>query len=519
MIQRSLSQLPPRTILAGTFGVFFIPFILVMLFPSQLDKKMDVGSYVAFHNTAEFFSIMVSLCVFSVGWFTHDQSRDRHALFLGVAFLAVGLIDFMHTLSNAAMPAFITPNSTNKSTQFWICARLLDASAFLLSAFIYPDTQNRWLSRKPLMTAAIALIGLVFTGFVFFQPYMPATAIQGVGLTPLKRHAEYVVIVLLIAAFAAYWRRMAKTGDRVTVHYLAAFIICIFSETVFASYKTGFDTYNVLGHIYKIVAFYLIYKGLFVTAVKNPYIKLREYAARLEQSNRDLLDFSFIASHDLQEPLRKIQTFADRLKSMESDKFSEKRIDYLERMEKSATTMRDLIFDLRKYCGVQIDSESMIRIDLKECAEEAVADLKELCEKTGGAVEIGELPCIEANKTQMRELFQNLICNSLKYHGHEKPLVKIHCDSTYFEGCLELYVEDNGAGFDEYYLDKIFKPFRRLHGKSSPYEGTGMGLAICRKIVERHGGSISAKSEPGKGSTFIVRLPITQVREETPYSV
>jgi len=519
MIQNSFGQLPPRTVLAGTFAVFFIPFILVMVFPAQLDKKMEVGSYIAFHNTAEFFSIMVSLCVFSVGWFTYDQSQDRHALFLGTAFLAIGLIDFMHTLSNAAMPAFITPNSTNKSTQFWISARLFDASAFLISAFIFPETQSRWLSRKLLMTAALAVTGFLFIGVVFFQSYLPATAIPGVGLTPLKRYAEYLAIVLLITAFAAYWNRMAKTGDRMLLHYLAAFIICIFSEGVFASYKTGFDTYNVVGHIYKIIAFYLIYKALFVTAVKNPYIRLKEYAAKLEQGNRDLLDFSFIASHDLQEPLRKIQTFSDRLKNTEYDSMSEKSLDYLERMERSARTMQDLIFDLRRYCGVQSDSEPMIPVDLKECVAEAAADLRGICEETGGTVEIGELPRIEANRVQMRELFRNLICNSLKYHGHEKPLVKVYFDSTCPDGCLEFHIEDNGAGFDERYLDKIFKPFRRLHAKSSPYEGTGMGLAICRKIVERHGGSISAKSEPGNGSTFIVRLPGTQVGREMPRGV
>ncbi|MHC1728942.1 MAG: MASE3 domain-containing protein [Syntrophobacteraceae bacterium] len=514
MIQNVFGQFSTRTLLAGTFALFSLPFTLVILFPAQLDKMMDIGSYVAFHNTAEFFSIMVALCVFSVGWFTYDQSKDRHALFLGTAFLAVGLIDFMHTLSNAAMPAFITPNSTNKSTQFWISARLLDASAFLVSAFIYHNSQSRFLSKKPLMTISIALTGATFIGFTFFQSYMPVTAIHGVGLTPLKRYAEYLVIVLLIAAFAFYWRRMQKTGDRTITNYLAAFIICIFSEAAFASYTTGFDTYNVVGHIYKIIAFYLIYNALFVAAVKNPYIKLKEYTTKLEQSNQDLLDFSFVASHDLQEPLRKIRTFADRLKSTEKERISDRGVDFLEKMGNSASRMQDLISDLRRYSGSQIGLEPMVSIDLKECALEAIADLKELCERMEGTVEVGELPHIEANRVQMRELFQNLICNALKYCSREKPLVKVYSGARCPDGSLEIHVQDNGIGFDECYLDRIFKPFQRLHGRSSPYEGTGIGLAICRKIVERHNGSITATSEPGKGSTFIVRLPQVQMGKQ-----
>lgn len=508
MIGIVLRQLEPHTILAGVFALFALPFALVMLFPAQLDRMMAIESYLVFHNSAEFFSIMVSLCVFSVGWFTYDQSKNRHALFLGAAFLAVGLIDFMHTLSNAAMPAFFSPNSANKSTQFWISARILGSAAFLASAFIYPDSQSRFLSRKPLMTAALGLSGVVLCAFTFFQSWMPATAIQGVGLTPLKKYAEYLVITLLVAAFVFYRQRMKKTGDRMITYYLAAFIICIFSAAVFASYTTGFDTYNVIGHFYKIIAFYLIYKALFVEAVKNPYIKLKEYATKLEQSNQDLLDFSFVASHDLQEPLRKIRTFADRLKSGEKERISDRGMDFLDKMEKSASRMQALLSDLRKYSRSQItSSEPMTQVDLKECALEAVADLKEMCDRMEGTVEIGEFPPFQANGVQMRELFQNLICNALKYCGPERPHVKVYSGCSGPDGSLEIYVQDNGIGFDECYLDRIFKPFQRLHGKDSPYDGAGMGLTICRKIVERHNGTITATSDPGKGSTFIVRLP------------
>ena len=235
--------------------------------------------------------------------------------------------------------------------------------------------------------------------------------------------------------------------------------------------------------------------------------ELKVYAAMLEQSNRELEEFAFIASHDLQEPLRKIQTFADRIRKVHYDSLGDMGRDYLERMQQSARRMQDLIHDLLKYSRVTTRPEPFTLIDLRKSAEEALTDLSVLCEETAGGIEIGDLPSIEADAVQMRRLFQNLIENSLKYHGRHKPFVRIYCNEPCLDGYWTIHVEDNGIGFDVCYLEKIFKPFQRLHGKKSKYQGTGIGLAICRRIVERHGGSITAQSEPEKGTIFTVRLP------------
>jgi signal transduction histidine kinase len=129
-------------------------------------------------------------------------------------------------------------------------------------------------------------------------------------------------------------------------------------------------------------------------------------------------------------------------------------------------------------------------------------------------VEVEELAEVEADPNQMCQLFQNLIGNALKFHGEEKPMVRIYGRQNPSTSQYQVFVQDNGIGFDEKYLDRIFNPFQRLHGRSSIYEGTGMGLAICKKILERHSGKITAESAPGKGSTFIVTLPLKQPREE-----
>jgi PAS domain S-box-containing protein len=261
---------------------------MVMLFPVQLHFVMDSVSYLLFHNIAEFFSIMVSLSIFGVGWHTYSQSKDRHALFLSAAFLSIGLMDFIHTLASAAMPVFVTPNSTNKSAQFWVAARLLSALAFLSSAYIYKGRQTGWLakaalSRTALMTAALAIPALVFTGVTFYPSRMPDAFVAGVGLTSFKVYSEYLIVCLLCLAAGAYWKRMARSGDELLIYYVVAFIICAASELVFTAYKIDFDIYNVLGHTYKIVAFYLIYKGIFVSSVRNPYIVLTYTNTKLDK--------------------------------------------------------------------------------------------------------------------------------------------------------------------------------------------------------------------------------------------
>jgi PAS domain S-box-containing protein len=243
-----------------------------------------------------------------------------------------------------------------------------------------------------------------------------------------------------------------------------------------------------------------------ITKRKQAEEDIKTYMKKLERSNRDLQDFAFIASHDLQEPLRKIQAFGEMVLTKYNEILGNDGKDYLVRMQNAANRMQTLINDLLRYSRVTTEFKPMTPLDLNILVKEIIGDLAHSIEKTGGSVEFSDLPTIEADKTQMHLLFQNLIGNAIKFHGEEKPLIKIYSSNRIIDVC-EIFIEDNGIGFDERYLDRIFAPFQRLHGRSA-YEGTGMGLAICRKIVERHGGNITARSAPGKGSTFIVTLPL-----------
>ncbi len=235
--------------------------------------------------------------------------------------------------------------------------------------------------------------------------------------------------------------------------------------------------------------------------------KLTALAGKLEFSNRELEQFAFIASHDLQEPLRKIQAFGDRIGTKYRDKLDEEGKEYLTRMQNAAKRMQQFIRDLLKYSRVATHPEPPDTVDLRQTVMEVISDLELIIQRWGADVEVFELPAVKVEKSQIHQLFQNLIANALKFHGEKQPHIKIYSQRTDHD--CQIFVEDNGIGFDEKYLDRIFAPFQRLHGRSV-YEGTGMGLAICRKIVERHGGSITAKSKPGAGSTFIITLPVRQ---------
>jgi PAS domain S-box-containing protein len=234
--------------------------------------------------------------------------------------------------------------------------------------------------------------------------------------------------------------------------------------------------------------------------------KLNQYAVDLERSNKDLEDFAFIASHDLQEPLRKIVSFGERFKESANDKLKEKELFYLDRIESATLRMQKFIEDLLRYSRITTSTHRFRKIKLAHVAREAISVFELELERLNMVVEIGDLPSLEADKAQMYQLFQNLFSNALKFRKKERPL-KIKVSSMKLEdGQFEIQVEDNGIGFDEKYLDKIFRPFERLHGRSA-YEGSGIGLALCQKIVQKHGGDLYAKSQVGKGAIFIITLP------------
>ena len=239
--------------------------------------------------------------------------------------------------------------------------------------------------------------------------------------------------------------------------------------------------------------------------------KIQDVNAKLEQSNRELQDFAYIASHDLREPLRKVTSFGSLLNDSLSGKMDEDEKENLEFMIDGAGRMQTMIDDLLTYSRLTTKAKAPEPVDLNTIVHELEKfELATSLEETGGKIIIPELlPVIQGEESQMRQLFQNLIGNGLKFHKpNETPEITVRFTGTN-NHLADIEIQDNGIGIAEQYHDQIFTMFKRLNSREK-YQGNGIGLAVCKKIVERHGGQIGLESKPGKGSTFWFTVPVVQ---------
>jgi len=242
--------------------------------------------------------------------------------------------------------------------------------------------------------------------------------------------------------------------------------------------------------------------------LKSNQEQLEDNIRELNRSNRELQEFAYVASHDLQEPIRKIGFYSDFLMEKYGSSFDAKGLEYMQNMQAASIRMRNLVHDLLAFAQVERAAVQYKQVDLAKILADVINDLEISIEEKKARIEIGELPRIEADGGMMHQLFENLVGNAIKYaKTDEQPFIGISAAEN--DGWLQLHITDNGIGFDEKYLPQMFTLFKRLH-PAARYEGTGLGLAICQKIVALHGGTIGAVSEPGKGATFTVNLPVNR---------
>lgn len=281
-------------------------------------------------------------------------------------------------------------------------------------------------------------------------------------------------------------------------------------------YAENFIKFNDQGEV-------LEYCGIIKDVTENYRFKkaLEQKIEQLDKSNSNLQEFVYVASHDLQEPLRKISTFTERIDSKYRESLNEEGQSYLKRVLSSADNMQVLLEDLLDFSKLSFSEKRPEKVNLQNCINGVISDLELKIEESKTIVKCGEVPEIEAYPSQIRQLFSNLINNSIKFRKeHEAPVITIQCASVSHKDYPQLplaenktyiciTVEDNGIGFDEEFAERIFKIFQRLHGKAE-YKGSGIGLAICKKIVDNHHGFIFANSRQNIGSNFTIILPETQ---------
>jgi signal transduction histidine kinase len=246
--------------------------------------------------------------------------------------------------------------------------------------------------------------------------------------------------------------------------------------------------------------------------------ELRRYSEELERSNKELEDFAFVASHDLQEPLRKIRAFGDRLQQNFSENLGEQGKDYLSRMHAASERMSKLIEDLLIFSRVTTRQREFAAVDLTSLLADVKSDLDFAISERNAVVTVEKMPVVPGDSSQLQQVFTNLISNSLKFSREgiapeiqifSEPVIEGSDDGEELAKFVKIFVVDNGIGFDEQYKDRIFNLFQRLHGKTE-FPGTGIGLAICRKIIENHNGKIDVTSTIGVETRFTIILPLYQ---------
>ncbi|HEX2202314.1 MAG TPA: ATP-binding protein, partial [Longimicrobium sp.] len=340
-------------------------------------------------------------------------------------------------------------------------------------------------------------------GFVYTEMNAALAAILGIGRGDFLGHAPREVFPRGLAErVSALYREVCETGTTLEIEHtnrLPRGEVTTRTRLQPVPGRGGGRFTRVLGVVED------------VTERRRDRARLEAYARELERSNRELQSFAYVASHDLQEPLRKVRAFGDRLQARFAAALGAEGADYVARMQGAAERMSTLIADLLAFSRVTSTPVVFAPVDLERVVAEVVSDLQARLEETGGRVEVAPIPTLRADATQMRQLFQNLLGNALKFHRPGvPPVVRVTAEEAVGPRgapAVRLGVADNGIGFEPRHAERIFGPFQRLHGRGE-YEGTGMGLAIVRRIAERHGGAVEASGVPGEGAAFAVVLPL-----------
>lgn len=544
--QRAVDQAAARKAKLQAAAVYFLPalalFAVVWLLPIP-SHLLTPARHLVLHNFLEGFAIAVSVMVFAYGWSTYGATQPRSVTIIAAGFLAVGVLDFAHMLSYAGMPEFVTPGSPNKAIYFWLMARL--AAALTLLAVVLWGGSREGLGprcRLVLFAGVLAMCALCYYLVLFMPAALPPMFVAGTGLTALKIGIENFLILLQLATAALLIWRPGRSGLPDGARLVAALGIMVLSELCFTLYAQVFDAFNVLGHVYKTVAYYLIYRSVFVASVRMPFERLKASEAALRESeqqvralnadleqrvemrtaqlavsNRELERFAYVASHDLQEPLRTVSSYLQLLERRYQDRLDQDGREFIGFAVDGASRMQGMIRDLLDYSRVQTRGQPFAPVDMNRVLAEVLSDLRLNIEENDAIVSSDSLPVVTGDATQLRRLLQNLIGNAIKYRNAAPPRIHLSAcriehsplelpDTAPGEGWL-IGVEDNGIGIEAQHYDKVFQLFQRLHGRGA-YTGSGLGLALGKRIVERHGGAIWVRSIPGKGSTFHVALPI-----------
>ena len=475
---------------------------LLILFGSYLSS---LYSYLLFHSLVELFSIVVAFGIFMLAWNSRRFLDNNYLLFIGIAYFFIGGLDLIHTLAYKGMGVFPGYGS-NLPTELWIAARYVESSSLLIA---------------PLVLGRKLRPGFVFLGYavgislllatIFYWNVFPQCFVEGVGLTSFKKVSEYIISLILIGSMILLLRSRRQFDRGVLRLLVASIAITIGSELAFTFFVDLYGLSNLIGHLFKILSFYLIYKALIEIGLGKPYDLLFRNLKQSEESlarsntelgiiNKELEAFSYSVSHDLRVPLRAIDGFSNALLEDYAGSLGKEGQHYLHRVRDGVKNMNQLIDDLLNLSRLGRRPMNKKEAKLETIAQAAYKSLEHEWRKRKVDFAAQQLSSVSVDPHLMQIVFTNLLSNSLKF-TRSRANAKIEVGSETKDGEEVFFIKDNGVGFDMKHADKLFSPFQRLHSREE-YEGTGVGRATVRRIIHRHGGRIWVESKPGSGTTI-----------------
>ncbi len=467
--------------------ILLISVVLISLYLISLEN------YLLFHSLVEIVSIVIIAAVFLITWNSRYYLKNSYLLFLGISFLFVASIDFVHVITYKGM-GFLITEEANLPTQLWIAARYLQAISF----FIAPFMLGKVLSAYKIFSLYFALTAVIFVSI--FTGYFPDCFIENSGLTQFKIISEYIISLILAISFLLLRKHRAEFDNKVYNLLAGAIALTIFAELAFTFYIDVYGFSNLVGHYFKLLSFYLIYKAIVVTSLTRPYdllyreLKIREYElVKKNEAQEHLLEtlglVNKVLRHDILNDLNIISLAVDNLK----ERMNAKELDMSEKAVKHSLTAIREMKDLESLMHVR----ELKVMDLRVLAMEVAQEFPVVVNIHGD--------CSVKADSGLHSVISNIIQNAM-VHGKAD---RVDISMKSYENFCEMRISDNGKGIPGRIKERIFEE----GFKYGPSGHTGVGLYIAKRIVERYG-DISLEDNVPSGATFILKFYYNDLNDE-----
>lgn len=477
---------------------------------------MSRVNYLLFHSVIEGSSTVIAFAIFIQGWNARHHTENSYLLYLGIAYLFVGLLDMLHALAYKGMGVFAVQGA-NLPTQLWVAGRYLE-SISILSAFIFI---RRRIAPYFTLTVFCVITTLLILS-IFYWHIFPDCYLDGIGLTTFKISSEYVISAILFASMVVLYRKRQTIDSYVRNLLYWSIALTIFSELAFSVYISVYGFPNMLGHLFKIVSFYLIYRAIVVTSftrpldllfreIKEQELKLKEDLATIKALEKEKDAILSILVHDMKTPLVSIVGFSDMILKRQKSLDDAKLHQYAEIIFRQGKQLEKLILD---FLDSSRNGDGRLHLnledsDLTELVRESAQEFADRCEKNGQKIEVQiQEPVSEAqvDRVRLQRALNNLLDNAIRFSPAKgKIFVRLLRHGQQYI----LEVEDQGPGIAKDDLPQLFKPFFRGKGQTDR-KGYGLGLAGVKTIVHSHGGEIRVGNASTGGAVFAIILPFTQ---------